>query len=246
VGDKRKLPPSEGGTVVLRKKRRIRGKGRGQQKIQIRWATSTFPCAFSGLLTPATVITDVGTHVGVPIAVLLKATLSSSNLLAALQRDIPLSEQGIEVGDILTLSVRHATIVDPYGDQHLVAYREDETIRDLLVTLQKVSSISSLSDIILCYNEFQLDHNKRFQDCNLPDEPTLHASLSTKEGISPARTDFDANDLAERPGFEPPDMDRDETLQQGDDRKDTAADEQRTGPHRSQVFLQDLKGKLTP
>jgi len=29
VGDKRKLPPSEGGTVVLRKKRRIRGKGRG-------------------------------------------------------------------------------------------------------------------------------------------------------------------------------------------------------------------------
>ena len=128
VGDKRKLPPSEGGTVVLRKKRRIRGKGRGQQKIQIRWATSTFPCAFSGLLTPATVITDVGTHVGVPIAILLKAKLSSSNLLAALQRDIPLSEQGIEVGDILTLSVRHATIFDPYCNQHLVAYREDETI----------------------------------------------------------------------------------------------------------------------
>ena len=192
--------------MVLLKRRRIRGKGRGQQKIQIQWATSTIPCAFSGLLTPATVITDVGTHVGVPRAVLLKATLSSSNLLAALQRDNPLSEQGIKV-DILTLSVRHATIVDPYGDQHLVAYREDETIRDLLVTLQKVSPIPPLSEIILCYNEFQLDHTKRFQDCNLPDEPALHARLSTKVGTPPARSDLDANDLAEGPGFEPPDMD---------------------------------------
>jgi len=243
VGDKRKLPSSEGSTVVLRKRRWGQGKGRGQQKIQIRWATSTFPCAFSSLLTPTKVITDVGTHVGIQIAVLLKATLSSNDLLAALQRDIPLSEQGVEVGDILTLSVRHATILDPNGDQHLVAYREDETIRDLLVTLQTVSPISPLSDIILYYNEYQLDHNKRFQDCNLPDEPTLHASLSTIGGTSPARSDLDAGDPAEGPGFEPTDMDRDETLEQGDHRKDTAADEKKTGPHRSQVFLQDLKGK---
>ena len=91
VGDKRKLPLSDGGTVVLRKKRRIRGKGRGQQKLKIRWATSYIPCAFSDLLTPATVITDVGTHVEVPNAVLLKMTLSS-NMLATLQRDIPILE----------------------------------------------------------------------------------------------------------------------------------------------------------
>ena len=56
VGGKRKLPPLDGGTVVLLKKRGIRGKGGEQQKIQIRWSTSTFPCAFSGLLTPATVM----------------------------------------------------------------------------------------------------------------------------------------------------------------------------------------------
>jgi len=242
VGDKRKLPLSDGGTVVLRKKRRVRGKGRGQQKLQIKWATSTIPCAFSDLLTPATVITDVGTHMGVPMGVLLKLTLSS-NMLATLQRDIPLSEQGIVVGETLTLLVRQSTIADPYGNQHSVAYRADETIRDLLVTLQTVSPISPLSDIILCYNELHLDHNKRFQDCNLPDEPTLHASLSTKGNTPPARTDLDAIDLTEGPGSEPSDRDRDETLQQGDNRKDTTADEQQTGPYRSQVFLQDLKGK---
>jgi hypothetical protein len=38
-------------------------------------------------------------------------------------------------------------------------------------------------------------------------------------------------------------MDRDEILKQGDDRKDTAADEQKTGPYCSQIFLQDPKGK---
>jgi len=248
VGGKRKLPPLEGGTVVLLKKRRIRGKGGGQQKILIKWSTSTIPCAFSGLLTPATVITDVGIHVGAPRAALLKATLfSSSNLLAALQRDIPLSEQGIKAGDILTLLVRHATIVDPYGDQHLVAYREDETIRDLLVTLRKVSPIPPLSEIILCHNEFQLGHTKRFQDCNLPHEPTLHVRLSTRVGPSPrtqpARSDLDADDLAEGQGNEPSDMDREETVQQGQKKEDTAADGQITGLYRSQVFLQDTKGK---
>jgi len=53
AGDKQKLPLSDRGTVVLRKKRRVRGKGRGQQKLQINWAASTIPCAFSDLLTPA-------------------------------------------------------------------------------------------------------------------------------------------------------------------------------------------------
>ena len=36
VGGKRKLPPGEGGTVVLLKKRRIQGKGGGPQKILIK------------------------------------------------------------------------------------------------------------------------------------------------------------------------------------------------------------------
>jgi len=185
--------------------------------------------------------------VGAPRAVLLKETLSSSNLLAALQRDIPLDEQGINAGDILTLSVRHAKIVDTYGDQHLVAYREDETIRDLLVTIRKVSPIPPLSEIILCHNEFQLGHTKLFQDCNLPHEPILHAQLGTQEGPAlrtrPARPDLDADDLAEGLGNEPSDMDREETVQQGEIKEDTAANGQKTGPYHSQVFLQDLMGK---
>jgi len=60
AGDKRKIPLFDGETVVLRKKRRVRGKGRGQRKLQIKWATRTIPCAFCDLLT-----TDVGTHMEV-------------------------------------------------------------------------------------------------------------------------------------------------------------------------------------
>ena len=50
AGDKRKIPLLDGGTVVLQKKRRVRGKGRGLRKLQIKWATRTIPCAFSDLL----------------------------------------------------------------------------------------------------------------------------------------------------------------------------------------------------
>jgi len=212
VGGKRKLPPGEGGTVVLLKKRRLRGKRAGLQKILIKWSTITIPCAFSALLTPATVITDVGISVGAPRTALLKATLiSPNNLLAVMQRDTPLCEQGIQAGDILTPLVRHATIFDPYGNQHLVAYREDETIRHLLATLRVVSPIPPLSEIILCHNEFQLGHTNRFQDCNLPHEPTLHARLSNQSGpaprIQPARSNFDADGLAEGQGNKPSDVD---------------------------------------
>ena len=45
AGDKRRIPLLDGETVVLQKKRRVRGKGRGQQKLQIKWATRTIPCA---------------------------------------------------------------------------------------------------------------------------------------------------------------------------------------------------------
>jgi len=188
------------------------------------------------------VITDVGTHMGVLDKVILKMTLSS-NRLAMLQRDTPLSEQGIEAGDILTLLTRHVTITGPDGIQHLVAYRADETIRDLLITLQGVSPISPLSDIILCHNEFHLDHHKQFQDCNLPGEPTLHASLNTKGNTSSARMSLDTIDPSEVPGREAPHRDRDATWEQGDDRNDTDAEEKISGPECSQIFLQDPKGK---
>jgi hypothetical protein len=242
VGGKRKTPLSDGETVVIRKKRRVRGKGRGQLKLQIQWGTRTIPCAFSDRLTPATVITDVGAHMEVLDTVILKMTLSS-NRLAMLQRDAPLSEQGIVAGDILTLLVRHVTITDPDGIQHLVAYRADETIRDLLTTFQGVSPISPLSDIILCHNELRLDHHKRFQDCNLPGAPTLHASLNTNGNTSSAGMSLDTTDPSEGPGREPLHRDRDATLEQGNDRNDTAAEEQISGPDCSQIFLQDPKGK---
>jgi len=186
VGGKWKHPPGEGGTVVILTKKWYRGKRAGLQKILIEWSTITIPCAFSALLTPVTVITDIGNSPRAPRAALLKATLHPrNNLLAALQRNILLSEQGIQAGDTLILLVRHATILDPYGNQHLVAYREDETIRHLLATLREVSPIPSLVKIILYHNDLQLGHASRSQDCNLPLEPTLHARLSYQSDLDP-------------------------------------------------------------
>jgi len=227
---------------VLQKKRRVRGKGRGLRKLLIQWATNTIPCAFSDLLTPAMVIIDVDTYMGVLDKVILKMTLSS-NRPTMLQRDTPLSEQGIEAGDILTLSVRHVTITGPDGIQHLVAYRADETIRDILITLQGVSPISPLSNIILRHNEFHLDHHKQFQDCDLPGDPTLHARLNTKGNISSARMSLVTIDPSEVPGCEPPHRDRDATLEQRYDRNDTDTGEKISGPECSQIFLQDPEGK---
>ena len=114
---------------------------------------------------------------------------------------------------------------------------------DFVLRPQRVSPISPLSDIILCHNEYHLDHYKRFQDCNLPVESTLHASLNTKENTSSVYTNLDTFDPSERPGREPLNRDRDATLEQGNDRNDTAAEEQISGPDRSQIFLQDPKGK---
>jgi len=218
-GGKRKPPPGEGGTVVMQRKKRCRGTQAGSQKILIRWSSIIIPCAFSALLTPATVITDIGHSGRAPIAALLKAALiSPDNSLATLQRKTPLSEQGIQAGDTLTLLVRHATIFDPYDSQHLVAYREDETIQHLLATLREVSPIPPLSEIILCHNEFQLDHASRFQDCNLPHEPTLHARLINQSGpvprIQSARSNSDADGLPAGQGNNPSGVAREETVQQ--------------------------------
>jgi len=164
--------------VVLQKKRRVRGKGRGSPKILIQWATKTIPCTFSDLLTPATVITDVGTHIGVPHHVILKMTLSSRSP-TLLQRNIPLSKQGIKAGDILRISIRHVTISGPDGIQHLVAYREDETARDLLIALQGVSPIFPLSEINLFHNELPLEHHIQLHEYALPEGLILHTSLNT-------------------------------------------------------------------
>jgi len=53
----------------------------------------------------------------------------------------------------------------------------------------------------------------------------------------------DTIDPSEEPGREPLHRDRESTLEQGNDRNDTAAEEQISGPDCSQIFLQDPKGK---
>jgi hypothetical protein len=208
----------------------------------IQWATNTIPCTFSDLLTPATVITDVGTHMGVLDNVILKMTLSSKSR-TLLQRDIPLSTQGIVAGDTLTLLVRHVTITGPDGIQHLVAYRADETIRDLLITLQGVSPISPLSEIILCHNELHLDHHKQFQECDLPDGPTLHASLNTIGNISSARMSLVTIDPSKGKECNPPIKGQDETLERRYDGNDAVTGVEISEPECSQIFLQDPMGK---
>jgi len=241
-GEKRKTPPLDGGTVVLQKKRRVRGKGRIPPKLMIQWATNTIPCAFSDLLTPATVITDVGTHMGVLNNVILKMTLSSNNP-TLLQRDIPFSKQGITAGDTLRLLVRHVTITGPDGIQHLVAYRADETIRDLLITLQGVSPISPLSEIILCHNELHLDHHKQFQECNLPEGSALHASLNTIGNIPSAHMSLVTINPSTGKECNPPIKGIDETLERRNDGNDPFAGVEISEPECSQIFLQDPMGK---
>jgi len=177
VGGKRKFLPEEGNTVVIPKKRRFRGTP--QQKILILWRNVTIPCTFSALLTPATVITDIGNSERASSAALIKATLTPpDNLLATLHLDTPLSVQGIHNGDILTLLVQHATILHPYDTQHLVVYWEEDTMQYFLTALRDISPIPPLSEFILCHNELHLDPTRRFQDCNLPHEPTLHVRFN--------------------------------------------------------------------
>jgi len=104
VEGKRKFLPEEGSTVVIPKKGRFRGTL--SQKILIKWRNLTIPCTFSGRLTPATVITDIGNSERVSPAALIKATLTPpDNLLATLHLDTPLSMQGIAIGDTLILLV---------------------------------------------------------------------------------------------------------------------------------------------
>jgi len=55
----------EDSTVVTLKKQRYRGALR--QKILIKWRNYTFPCIYSDLLTPATLIDDKGQIHGLPL-----------------------------------------------------------------------------------------------------------------------------------------------------------------------------------
>ena len=154
--------------MVIPKKRRIRGTS--ISKI----LNYTIPCNYSDRLTPATLIEAIRLS---PLTLhdnLAKATLSpSNNLLATLHLHLTLHSQGISAGDTVTLVTRHARVFDPYGVQHFVAYRDEDTIQYFLSVLQDISPIPLPSELVVCHESLPLEPTSRFQDCNLPQEPSL-------------------------------------------------------------------------
>jgi len=81
--------------------------------------------------------------------------------------------------------VRHVKIHDPYDTQHLVAFREEDTMQYLLAAFRVISPIPSDSEIVICHNGLRLKPSSRFQDCNLPHEPTLHVRFSSHSDAHP-------------------------------------------------------------
>jgi len=64
--------------------------------------------------------------------------------------------QGIVTGDTVTLLVRHAKIHDPYNVQHLVAYREEDTLQYFLTALREMTPIPIWSEVVICYKGLRL------------------------------------------------------------------------------------------
>jgi len=75
-GEERTTLNVEDSTVVIPKKRRYRGASR--QKILIKWCNYTLPCIYSDLLTPATLIEDIGRNPRTFSEALAKATLKDA------------------------------------------------------------------------------------------------------------------------------------------------------------------------
>ena len=183
-GEERTTLNVEESTVVIPKKRRYRGASR--QKILIKWRNYTFPCIYSDLLTPATLIEDIGRNPRTPSEALAKATLTPpNNLLVTLHLHTPLHIQGVVAGDTLTLVIRHAKIYDPYHVQYFITYREEDTILYFLAALRDISPIPLRSELVICHKALPLEPASRSQDCNLPHEPTLHVRFSSHPDAHP-------------------------------------------------------------
>jgi len=170
--------------VVIPKKRRIRGAP--IPKILVWWRNYTIPCNYSDRLTPAILIEAIRLSPLTPQDTLAKATLTPpNNLLATLHLHLTLRSQGIIAGDIVTLVTRHARVYDPYGIQHLVAYQDEDTIQHFLSVLQDISPTPFLSELVVCHEMLPLEPTSRFQDCNLPQEPSLHVRFRSHLGAHP-------------------------------------------------------------
>jgi len=180
----RNLLHEHDGMVVIPRKRQNRGAP--ISKIQVRWRNITIPCNYSDRLTPAMLIEAIRLSPLTCQDTLAKATLTPpNNLLATLHLHVTLRSQGIFAGDIVTLVTRHARVYDPYGVQHFVAYRDEDTIQYFLSVLQDISPTPFLSELVVCHESLPLEPTSRFQDCNLPQEPSLHVRFRSHSGAHP-------------------------------------------------------------
>ena len=108
-----------------------------------------------------------------------------NNLLVTLHLHLILHSQGIGAGDTVTLVTRHAKVHDPYCVQHFVAYRDEDIIQYFLSALQDISPIPLLSELVVCHEGLPLETTWRFQDCNLPQDPSLHVRFRSHSGAHP-------------------------------------------------------------
>jgi len=180
-----RAPPFEhDGMVVIPKK--WRNRGALIPKIQVRWRNITIPCKYSDRLTPAMLIEAIRLSPQIRQDTLAKATLTPpNNLSATLHLHATLCSQGIFAGDIVILVTRHARVYDPYGVQHFVAYRDEDKIQYFLSVLQDISPIPFLSELVVCHEGSPLEPTSRVQDCNLPQEPSLHVRFRSHSDTYP-------------------------------------------------------------
>jgi len=117
---------------------------------------------------------------------LAKAILTlPNNLSATLHLHATLCSQGIFAGDIVSLVTRHARVYDPYGVQHFVAYRDEDKIQYFLGVLQDISPNPLLSELVVCHEGSPLEPTLQVQECNLPQEPSLHVRFRSHSGGHP-------------------------------------------------------------
>jgi len=170
--------------VVIPKKRRIRGTL--IPKILVRWRHLTIQCKYSDRLTPAMLDNAIRLSPQIGQDTLTKATLTlPNNLSATLHLHVTLCSQGIFAGDIVTLMTRHARVLDPYGVQQYIAYQNEDKIQDFIGAIQDISPIPMLSELEVCHKGSPLEPTLRVQECNLPQEPSLHVRFRSHMGGQP-------------------------------------------------------------
>jgi hypothetical protein len=119
-----------------------------------------------------------------------------------------------------------------------------------LTALRDISPIPPLSEIVLCHNDLHLDPASRFQDCNLPHEPTLHVRFSSHldahsrtESTQPEPTGTEGLPTVPTNVSLSVDKDRDTQRETQDMGTAEGGMDMALGISPSQTFVQDLEGK---